>query len=157
MRLFKPKWMNANETKTLAAVQGIKDEKILYEVAMKSPHKLAVEAAIAGIQDERQLYWLVRENKMGLEDRIAALHKIKDNKLLTNIAMAEEVIYVLRISAVEQISEQNAMECVARFCDDASIRSEAVERLTVQTALENLGRYDMSASVRSRAVKRLEN
>ncbi len=157
MGLFKPKWMNADETKALTAIQGIKDEKILYEVALNCPHCHAVDVAIAGIRDERRLYWLVRENKFRIETRMAALHKINDDKLLTNIAMAENVIFTLRVSAVKQISEQSALECIARFSDDASVRSEAVERVTVQTALENIAIYDTSATVHSRAVRRLTN
>lgn len=90
MGLFKPIWMTEKLSKTekaVAAVREIKDQEKLYEIAVNAPQIEVISAAISCLEDDHLLAEYARTEIGHFNTRDLALSCIKDQDLLTHLAL----------------------------------------------------------------------
>ena len=90
MGLFKPIWMTEKLSKTekaVAAVREIKDQDKLYEIAVNAPQLEVIFAAIRCLEDDHLLAEYARTMAGCYNTRDLALSCIKNQGLLTHLAL----------------------------------------------------------------------
>ena len=104
--------------------------------------------------DQRACALLVRSTSASLDVRLAAVRKLNDQALLTELAKTNPVRDI-RLAAIRGLIDQDALADLARHAKDAVERDAAIERLTNQEVLADIARDDSSKWVRLRAATRL--
>jgi hypothetical protein len=89
-----------------------------------------------------------------MDVRLAAVRKINDQKILTELAKTSPVRDI-RLVAIRGLIDQDALADLARHAKGAVERGAAIQRLTNQEVLADIARTDSSKWVRLRAATRL--
>jgi hypothetical protein len=103
-----------------------------------------------GAGDQRACLVLARSASATIDVRLAAVRKLTDQALLTDLATTSPVRDI-RLAAIRGLIDQDALADLARHAKGAVERGAAVERLTNQEVLANIARTDPSKWVRRRA------
>jgi hypothetical protein len=100
--------------------------------------------------DQRACALLARSTTASMNVRLAAVRKLTDQALLTDLAKTSPVRDI-RVAAIRGLIDQDALAGLARHAKGAVERGVAAERLTNQEVLAELARTDPSRWVRRRA------
>jgi hypothetical protein len=93
---------------------------------------------------------LARSSSASMEIRVAAVRKLTDQQLLTELARTSPVGDI-RAAAIHGIIDQDTLADIARHAKSAVDRGTAIERLKDQALLADIARTDPSKWVRRRA------
>ncbi|NLI54042.1 MAG: hypothetical protein GX417_06905 [Clostridiales bacterium] len=151
MGLFKPKWMNANESVAESAVRNLTKEAELINAALKSPYKKVRYYAVCHIKDQEVLSHIAAKDEDGFVRTSAAVN-LKDQELLARTAEESGDSDIRRIAA-EKLTNQSVLKKIAQKDSDNQVRLTAIVRLTDEEELIRLVKED---PLRKHAAKRLK-
>ena len=183
MGIFKPAWQtddSRKEDKAKKAVEKVKDQNKLFEIAAAAPLKGVRVHAAAQITDDQLLYRIAADQDSGDSDkRLLAIRHIKDQALLEKLAsdlggyekkeackriQNEDVLARIVVEAQDIYQGEAAFDClysqsafarVALNAADKLWRRHAVGKLTDTVALSMVARDDPDEALRWQAISRL--
>lgn len=150
MGLFRPEWMNPNESVADSAVRKLTKEAELIRAALQSPHKRVRQYAIDRISDQEVLARIAAEDKDEYVRMCAAI-SLKDQDLLARLALQSRDSDVRRIAA-KKLTDQAVLKEIALKDQDNKVRIAAIARLTDEEELIRIVKND---PLRKYAAKRL--
>jgi hypothetical protein len=136
MGLFRPEWMNPNESVADSAVRKLTKEAELIKAALQSPHKRVRQYAIGRISDQEVLARIAAEDKDEYVRMCAAI-SLKDQDLLARLALQSRDSDVRRIAA-KKLTNQAVLKEIAQKDQDNKVRIAAIAQLTDQTVLKEI-------------------
>jgi hypothetical protein len=136
MGLFKPKWMNPNESVADSAVRKLTKEADLINAALKSPHKRVRRYAASRIKDQRALFRIVAADEDAYV-RISATVGLKDQELLAQTAVQNSDSDIRRIAS-EKLTNQAVLKEIVLKDQDNKVRIAAIGQLTDQSVLKEI-------------------
>jgi hypothetical protein len=122
---LQPKWKQADPAVRLEAVRGLKDQRVLADIAANDASDQVRLAAIAALTDQAAL------EKLACGDAShagAAAAKITDPKALARVGKSAAQV-AARQQAVEGISDRDVLLSIAALDPDATVRSLARARV----------------------------
>lgn len=162
-KFFKPKWQNQKPEVRLRAIEEIGHDTpdssaILEQLAQSDPDQNVRQAATSRLNNisllvkisqheqneqiqrsarDRMCCLIVDQHSAPVEDRLSALLTLDSSNLLTHIVL-KATDQTLQQSALERISDQDALATVIRTCALAQLRRQAAEKMTDQPLIEAL-------------------
>ena len=183
MGLFTPSWKTGDrhkQDKAVKAVEKVKREDELFEIATTAPLPAVRVAATNRIADEQMLYRIAVTQKGDYSDTChRAIGRIRDDALLEKLAVElsgyaqEEVMRRVRNedalvgivlnpkddrsarNAFDRLRSQSAFARVALGDADESLRGRAIGQLTDTIALSKLARDETNDRIRWQAIQQL--
>ena len=137
----------------LAAVEGLRDQKLLFDAARTSGHEEARVMAAQRLESDGHLAEVARRDPSA-EVRRTALLRIRDPKLRAEIGLADPVGGV-RVAAAETLEDPVLLAKTAREDRDAGVRAAAVSRITDQSVLAGIAAQEKNLFVRRAAIPRV--
>jgi len=118
--------------------------------------KLAAECAAGNHEACKTLADIAKNRKLLLDVRKAAIERLTDQSVLTDIAIAEnDKFSLVREFAVEKLQDQTVLIDIAKNDESSWIRETAVGMLQDQAVLTGIAKDDKDIVVRMTAVGRL--
>lgn len=153
MGLFKPKWMNPNESVADSAVRKLTKEADLISAALKSPHKRVRRYAASRIKDQKALFRIVAADEDAYV-RISATVGLKDQELLAQTAVQNSDSDIRRIAS-EKLTDQAVLKEIALKDQDNKVRIAAIGQLTDEAAIREIIQKKPDKMIRIAAIARL--
>ena len=159
MGLFKPAWMGKDEAKAMRALDKVRDDETLFQIATECPHASVQLRAASRIQDRLVRLDVARTSRhVPLEVRKAALEGASERELC-DVAKcgANPNVGDIRLEAVRMMSDEAPLAEVAATVhsdsrDDASVRAAAFDKVSDRGLL--LGLMDQYRDIYLGEVKR---
>jgi hypothetical protein len=125
-------WVAAAISGKAPALERLKNERDLADVARRAPSDEIRKNALLRITDDRVLADLARRADAGADLRQAALPRIRDAAVLKELALADDKS--LALAAVARIDDPAALDEIARSARAKAARQAARDRLPASAA-----------------------
>ena len=119
----------------LAAVENITDQDRLFSVVNDTQNSNIRRAAVERITDQSILKRLAN-NKYDIV-RIAVAHKIKDQKILEQMALKDPEADI-RMAAMERVTDEKVLRHIAQNDTDRAVRNTALFRIATPAEIKKL-------------------